>query len=88
LFRSPLIYAMQKGSKAESDMIRTAIEAGGIERLADIQAVIESTGALKYTSARAQEAADLAIAALSDIPASDWKEALIAIADFSVRRRT
>ena len=84
----PLIYAMQKGSKAESDMIRVAIEAGGIERLADIQGVIESTGALKYTSARAQEAADLAIAALSDIPASDWKEALIAIADFSVRRRT
>lgn len=84
----PLIYAMRKGSKSECDMIRTAIEEGGIERLSDIQAVIESTGALKYTSARAQEAADLAIAALSDIPASDWKEALIAIADFSVRRRT
>ena len=84
----PLIYAMQKGSNTERNMIRSAIQEGGIEHLAEIQAVIESTGALKYTSARAQEAADLAIAALSDIPASDWKEALIAIAEFAVRRRT
>jgi octaprenyl-diphosphate synthase len=84
----PLIYAMQNGSSAERAMIRAAIEAGGIDRLEEIQAVIESTGALTYTSARAQEAADLAIAALSDIPASDWKEALIAIAEFAVRRRT
>ena len=84
----PLIYAMQNGSSAEQAMIRAAIEAGGIDRLEEIQAVIESTGALTYTSARAQEAADLAIAALSDIPASDWKEALIAIAEFAVRRRT
>ncbi|HZW59940.1 MAG TPA: octaprenyl diphosphate synthase [Woeseiaceae bacterium] len=84
----PLIYAMEKASAAERGMIREAIEAGGLERLADIQAVVESTGALKYTSARAQEAADLAIDALSGIPASDWKEALVAIAEFAVRRRS
>ncbi|MDZ7644002.1 MAG: polyprenyl synthetase family protein [Woeseiaceae bacterium] len=84
----PLIYAMEQGTPAERAMIRAAIEAGGLERLADIQAVIESTGALKYTSARAQEAADVAIAALSDVPGSDWKEALIAIAEFAVRRRS
>jgi len=84
----PLIHAMKHGSVAERAMIRQAIEDGGIDKLPQIQAVIESTGALQYTAARAQEAADLAIDALSGIPDSDYKEALIAIAEFSVRRRS
>lgn len=84
----PLIYAMEKGSAAETAMIRGAIETGDIAKLADIQSVIESTGALQYTAARAKEAADLAIAALSDVPDSDQKEAMIAIADFAVNRRS
>ncbi len=84
----PLIHAMRQGSPADRDMIRDAIEKGGVDRLADIKAVIESTGALAYTVARAQEAADLAVAALSDVPDSDWKQALIAIADFAVKRRS
>ena len=84
----PLIYAMEKGSDAERKMIRDAIEEGGLDRLDDIQAVVESTGALAYTSARAQEAADMAINALSGIPDSEYKQAMIAIADFAVRRRS
>lgn len=83
----PLIYAMQEGSTEDRDMIRQAILEGGLDQLDKIQSVIESTGALQYTAARAQEAADAAIVALSDIPDSDYKQALIAIADFSVQRR-
>lgn len=84
----PLIYALRKGSAAERAMIRDAIIEGGLERLGDIQSVIESTGALQYTAARAQEAADLALDALADIPESAYKQALSAIAEFAVRRRT
>jgi octaprenyl-diphosphate synthase len=84
----PLIYAMEKGSGAEREMIRSAIEEGGLDRLDEIQAVVESTGALQYTAARAQEAADIAINALTGIPDSDYKQALIAIADFAVKRRS
>ena len=84
----PLIYAMQQGSKAEREMIRKAIISGGLDQLDDIQAVIESTGALKYTATRAQEAADLAMTALSGIPESEHKQALIAIAEFAVQRRS
>ena len=69
-------------------MLRSAIENGGLDMMDDIHDVIESTGALQYTAARAQEAADVAINALSGIPDSDYKEALIAIADFAVRRRS
>lgn len=84
----PIIYAMEKCSESERKMIRAAVEEGALERLDDIHAVIDSTGALQYTAKRAQEAADIAIEALSGIPDSEYKEALIAIADFAVKRRS
>ncbi|HWM29091.1 MAG TPA: octaprenyl diphosphate synthase [Woeseiaceae bacterium] len=84
----PLIYAMENGTQSERKMIRNAIEADGLCKLGDIQSIIESTGALQYTSARAQEAADLAIDALTAIPDSPYKQAMIAIAEFAVKRRT
>ncbi len=84
----PLIHAIQNGSAAERTMIRTAIETGDVDKLEDIQAVIESTGALQYTTRRAQEAADLAIEALTNVPDSEHKEAMITIADFAVKRRS
>jgi octaprenyl-diphosphate synthase len=84
----PLIYAMENGTDAEKKMIRHAIEEGGLDRLDDIQAVVESTGALEYTATRAREAADMAINALAGVPDSEYKQAMIAIADFAVRRRS
>ena len=84
----PLIHAMAKGTAAEREMIRNAIEKGGLDRLDEIRAVVESTGALQYTAARAQEAADEAIGSIAGIPDSEYKQALIAIADFAVNRRS
>jgi octaprenyl-diphosphate synthase len=84
----PLIYAMDNCSDSERKMIRAAIEAGGLDHMDEIHGVIESTGALDYTVARAQEAADLAISALSGIPESEYKQAMITIAEFAVRRRS
>jgi octaprenyl-diphosphate synthase len=84
----PLIHAMKHCSAIQQKMIRHAIEDSESANLRDIQAIIESTGALQYTAARAQETANLAIDALSGIPDSDWKDALIAIADFAVSRRS
>jgi octaprenyl-diphosphate synthase len=84
----PLIYAMQHGDSTERELIREAVLQGGLDDLETIRSIIESTGALQYTAARAQEAAEVAIGALSEIPDSDHKQALIAIAEFSVRRRS
>ena len=84
----PLIYAMENGTDAERNMIRHAIEEGGLDKLDDIQAVVESTGALEYTATRAREAADMAINSLVGVPNSEYKQAMIAIADFAVRRRS
>ena len=85
----PLIYAMKKGSEVQRRMIRDAIAAdNGLGRLDEIQRVIEDTGALAYTTRRAQEAADRAIESLEAIPESEYRQAMIAIADFAVRRRS
>ena len=84
----PLIYAMQNGSAEDSKIIRNAILEGGLDQLGRITAIIESTGALKYTAEKAREAADLAIAALADVPDSNFKQALINIAELSIQRRS
>lgn len=83
----PLIYAMAKGSEADRKLIRAAIESDGLARLSEVQAIIESTGAIQYTRNCAQQAADAAVDAISGLPESGYKQALIAIAEFSVRRR-
>jgi len=84
----PLIYAMKNGTAAEKLLIQSAIQADGIDKLDEIHNIIQSTGALEYTAEKAQEAADLAIDALAGIPGSEYKESLIAIADFAVKRRS
>ena len=77
---------MEKGSADERNLIRQAVINGGLDHLDEITSIIEKTGALQYTADRAQEAADTAIAALSGIPDSDYKKALVSIAEFAVRR--
>ncbi len=84
----PLIYAMENCSDGERKMIRAAIEAGGLDKMDEIHDVIEATGAIEYTTARAQEAADMAIGAIASIPDSVYKQAMIGIAEFAVRRRS
>lgn len=84
----PLIYAMREGSQSQQAVIREAIVNGGLQQLDRIQEIIRSTGALEYTEKRAHEAADIAIKALEAIPESEYKEALVAIADFAVQRRS
>lgn len=84
----PLIHAMSRGTPEQRNLIRAAIENGGLDNLAPVQAAIESTGALEYTAERAQRAADDAIAALAGLPPSDYKDALIAVAEFAVNRRS
>ena len=81
-------YAMKKSSPAELKLIYTAIKSDGIDQIDEIQAIIESTGALQYTADYARKVANSAIAAISSLPDSIYKQALIAIAEFSVHRRS
>lgn len=82
----PLIIAMQRGSANETQMIRQAIQEGGLGQLENILASIHSTKALDYTINIARKEADLAIQALDILPDNDHKTALASIARLSVER--
>lgn len=84
----PLIYAIQHASDQDAEVVREAIRNGGLDKIDEIRAIIESTGALKYTARRAEEAADSAISAIAGLPGSDYKDALVTIAEFAVNRRS
>ena len=84
----PIIHAILNCSSQEKEVIHTAIENGDLSKLSVIQEIIEITGAIQYTTNRAQEAADKAVAAIKSIPESKYKKALISIASSSVNRQT
>jgi octaprenyl-diphosphate synthase len=82
----PLIHAMREGSNAQRTLIREAIEQGGLDRIDDVRAAIESTGAIQYTSRLAREEARKAVAAIAQLPESPFKSALVGLAEFSANR--
>jgi octaprenyl-diphosphate synthase len=82
----PLLYALRTGSASQQQMIRAAIEQGGLERIGEVLAAIESTGANAYTARRAEDEAGRAIQALAAIPESPYKQALLDLARFSIHR--
>ena len=83
----PLIYAMQQGNTEQSELIRDAIKQGGLEHIDEITRIITETGALDYTLNQAQVEADKAKAALTFLPPSDYRQALMFLADYAVERR-
>jgi octaprenyl-diphosphate synthase len=83
----PLIYAIRHGTPEESQIIREAIQQGGLDYIDVVTRTIESTGALDYTARLATQEAEQAIAALAVLPASPAKDALISLARFAVTRR-
>jgi octaprenyl-diphosphate synthase len=82
----PLIHAMREGSPDEVALIRHCIENGGRDEIERVLAAIESTDALAYTARSAQAEARKAAESLAPIPASPYKDALYALAEFSVNR--
>jgi len=82
----PLIRAMSVADTPHAEIIRQAIVNGGRDNIQEVMKAIESTDAIEYTARKAREEADLALGALQNIPKSEYKEALINLAEFSVNR--
>ncbi len=83
----PLLHAMNHGNEEQATMIRTAIEKGdGRDLLDPILACMQEVGSLDYTRQRAEEEAQKAVAALSIVPESEYKQALVALAGLAVNR--
>jgi len=82
----PLIYAMRKGTAEQAALVRRAVSTEGLAELEGVLAAIRGSGALEYTQRQAQAEADAARDALSEIPASQYRDSLIQLASFAVTR--
>jgi len=82
----PLIYAMKNGTPQQAQVIRRAIEHGGLNELDAVMAAIRDTGALDYVKSQAKAEASVACEAISHLPHSKYKESLLQLADFAVKR--
>jgi len=82
----PLLYAMKHGTAEQSASIRQAIEHGGLTEFQSVLAAIKDTRALHYTREVAQREIQTANAAISCLPDSNSKSALIQLAAFAVDR--
>ncbi len=82
----PLIHAMRTGTEAQRQLIREAIEQGGLEQIDAVMSAIKDTGAIEYTAQVARTAATDAMECLDPLPASSYKDALYALTDFAVSR--
>jgi octaprenyl-diphosphate synthase len=82
----PLLIAMERGSEAERDLIRHAIEQGEVQRLPEIVAIVRRTGALDATRAMAQLEAEKAGRCLRVLQPSAARDALLELSVRSVHR--
>jgi len=82
----PLLYAMRHGDAKQNQLIRNAIEQGGLEDFSAIIQAVEQTGALDYVRNIAKQEAELACKAIQHLPSTPQHQALIQLAEFSVSR--
>jgi len=82
----PLLYAMRNGSPQQAQLIRNAIEYGGIENLQAVVEAVRETGALAHVTALAQQEADAACKAISHLAVSNYRQALVELSTFAVSR--
>ena len=82
----PLIYALRTGTDSQAHVICEALRNGGRQNIGAVIDAVVSTGAITYTSRAAAAEADLALGALGEIPPSPYRDALEALAEFSVNR--
>ena len=83
----PLIVTMRDGDPAEAKIIRSAIRERSAENLSEIVNVVKNNGGLDYTRELAAIERDRALSALRDVPASRYRENMIALADFAIERQ-
>jgi len=82
----PLLVAMARGSAAERDLVRHAIVQGEVQRLPEIIDIVRRTGALEATREAARSEVDRARDALSTLPGSPYREALLHLCAQSTER--
>lgn len=82
----PLIYALKHGTPQQQQLIKDTINKGSLDNLSAILQAIEDTQAIQYTRQQAAVEIDKAISSLQPITNSEYKEGLIALAEYALTR--
>ena len=82
----PLLRAIELGNPDQKILIARAIRESDSSLLSEVLAVVTATGGSTYTMDAAKHQAQAAIAKLAVLPESDYKQALVDLANFSVAR--
>jgi len=82
----PLLRAMQQCPQDKVPLLKSVIEHGGADHLKEVLAIIHATDAIEYTFKQAEAEADKAIECLTALPESSYKDALIFLANYAVKR--
>jgi octaprenyl-diphosphate synthase len=83
----PLIAAMQRGTSSQQDVIKTAIETGGVSMLDQVVNIVKTTGALDVARHAATQQAQRAIAAARQLPPGPHAECLIQLSAHLLERQ-
>jgi octaprenyl-diphosphate synthase len=84
----PLIAAMQRGSEAQREVIREAIQSGSVDELHRIVAIVHDTGALDVTRRAAAAEARRAVDAARQLPGNSFTSGLLQLAAQLLERRS
>ena len=88
----PLIHAMrtslENNETADAELVRNAIEEGGLDYIDQVMSIIDKTKALEYTIEAAKRETQLANESLQTLPDNPFKTALIELANYSLSRTT
>jgi len=82
----PLLIAIHRGDAAQAATIRNAIQHGGLDELPAVLTAVKATDALNYVRKLAENEAALGCEAIVHLPDSAYKQALIDLAEFAVKR--
>ncbi len=83
----PLLHAMWHSSPSDATLIKNAIEnRNGMEHFERIISLMEKHGSIAYTREKALSASQAAKNALTILPETDYKQALLALANLAVNR--
>lgn len=82
----PLIHALQHGTERQKQQIRDSLKQGSLDYLPEILVALDETNAIEYTKKIAAVEIDSALSNLSVLPESNYKQALVNLAQFALQR--
>ena len=82
----PLIHALQHGTKKQQQQIKDSLKQGSLDYLPEIHMALEDTKAIEFTKKIAAQEVDRALSALIMLPNSEYKNALMDLANFAIER--